>query len=136
MKIIGQIAESSIATSEKLSQPDTVLGGGTRLLSCTDTKAFAKSQFGKYVESDTCFTLRANGGDSGGERNVIDYEKKKTMTYQKTTGSLMANSHPGSYSGQDAYSDLLITENRGGTTHGRLATVRCIRSIYRRKSEH
>lgn len=26
----------------------------------------------------------------------------------------MANSHPGSYSGQDAYSDLLITEIGGG----------------------
>ena len=32
------------------------------------------------------------------------------MTYQKTTGPLMANSHPGSYCGQDAYADMLITE--------------------------
>lgn len=32
------------------------------------------------------------------------------MSYQKTTGPLMANSHPGSYCGQDAYSDMLITE--------------------------
>lgn len=31
------------------------------------------------------------------------------MTYQKVTGPLMANSHPGSYCGQDAYSDMLIT---------------------------
>lgn len=31
-------------------------------------------------------------------------------TYQKTTGPLMANSHPGSYSGQDAYTDMLVTE--------------------------
>lgn len=29
-------------------------------------------------------------------------------TYQKTTGPLMANSHPGSYTGQDAYNDMLI----------------------------
>lgn len=35
------------------------------------------------------------------------------MTYQKTTGPLMANSHPGSYSGQDAYSDLLVTVDGG-----------------------
>ena len=34
------------------------------------------------------------------------------MSYQKITGSLMANSHPGSYCGQDAYNDMLITENR------------------------
>lgn len=32
------------------------------------------------------------------------------MSYQKTTGPLMANSHPGSYCGQDAYSDMLVTE--------------------------
>jgi len=36
------------------------------------------------------------------------------MSYQKTTGPLMANSHPGSYSGQDVYSDMLITERGGG----------------------
>ena len=33
------------------------------------------------------------------------------MTYQRVTGPLMANSHPGSYCGQDAYSDMLVTEN-------------------------
>lgn len=33
------------------------------------------------------------------------------MTYQKITGPLMANSHPGSYSGQDAYSDMLVTND-------------------------
>ena len=32
------------------------------------------------------------------------------MSYQETTGSLMANSHPGSYCGQDAYNNMLITE--------------------------
>lgn len=31
-------------------------------------------------------------------------------TYQKVTGPLMANSHPGGYSGQDAYTDMLIAE--------------------------
>lgn len=32
------------------------------------------------------------------------------MSYQKVTGPLMANSHPGSYCGQDAYSDMLVTD--------------------------
>ena len=32
------------------------------------------------------------------------------MSYQKVTGPLMANSHPGSYSGQDAYTDMFVTE--------------------------
>ena len=30
------------------------------------------------------------------------------QTYQKVTGPLMANSHPGSYTGQDAFSDMLV----------------------------
>jgi site-specific DNA-cytosine methylase len=34
------------------------------------------------------------------------------MSYQKVTGSLMANSHPGSYCGQDAYNDMFVTEER------------------------
>ena len=36
------------------------------------------------------------------------------MTYQKVTGPLMANSHPGSYCGQDTYSDMLVTERKHG----------------------
>lgn len=32
------------------------------------------------------------------------------MTYQKKTGTLTANSHPGSYCGQDAYNDMFVTE--------------------------
>lgn len=35
------------------------------------------------------------------------------MTYQRVTGTLSANSHPGSYCGQDAYNDMFITENYG-----------------------
>ena len=30
------------------------------------------------------------------------------VTYQRVTGPLMANSHPGSYTGQDAFSDMLV----------------------------
>lgn len=32
------------------------------------------------------------------------------LTYQKVTSPLMANSHPGSYTGQDAYTDMLVTQ--------------------------
>ena len=34
------------------------------------------------------------------------------MSYQKVTDPLMTNSHPGSYCGQDAYSDMFVTEKR------------------------
>lgn len=44
------------------------------------------------------------------------------MTYQKVTGTLNLGAHPGSYNGQDAYNDMLITgenyEQRGGLVHG------------------
>ena len=36
------------------------------------------------------------------------------MTYQRVTGPIMANSHPGSYCGQDAYNDMLIVEGKYG----------------------
>ena len=40
------------------------------------------------------------------------------MSYQRVTGPLMANSHPGSYCGQDAYSDMFVTEKRHGNELG------------------
>lgn len=45
---------------------------------------------------DPCHTLNQDS------RNYV------CSTYQKVTGPLMANSHPGSYTGQDAYSDMLV----------------------------
>jgi len=32
------------------------------------------------------------------------------LSYQNKTGTLNQGAHPGSYNGQDAYSDLLVTE--------------------------
>jgi len=57
------------------------------------------------------------------------------MSYQEKTGPLMANSHPGSYCGQDAYNDMLITD-RGGTTYGWLGTDNYTRCICKTKQEH
>ena len=52
---------------------------------------------GKGWKEDTCYTL-----------NTIDRPAVVSQTYQKVTGPLMANSHPGSYTGQDAFSDMLV----------------------------
>jgi len=41
---------------------------------------------------------------------VITSPPPWSSTYQDTTGCLCANSHPGSYTGQDAYNDMLITQ--------------------------
>ena len=45
-------------------------------------------------------------------------------TYQEVTGPLMANSHPGSYCGQDAYQDLFSTAQN---TVRRLTPLECER---------
>lgn len=57
-------------------------------------------------------TLDANYYKGPGERNGVE---RDVVVYPKKTGTLMANSHPGSYCGQDAYNDMFIVENRGGT---------------------
>jgi DNA (cytosine-5)-methyltransferase 1 len=54
---------------------------------------------GDGVNEDVCFTCNTT------DRHAVAYVE----SYQKVTGPLMANSHPGSYCGQDAYSDMLIT---------------------------
>ena len=38
------------------------------------------------------------------------------MTYQMATGTLSPGAHPGSYNGQDAWNDMLVTEN--GVSNG------------------
>ena len=48
-------------------------------------------------------TLRTDGGLSAMQTVVVN------TPYQDTTGPLMANSHPGSYCGQDAYTDMFVT---------------------------
>ena len=53
---------------------------------------------GKGWNDETCYTLNTI------DRPAVVYAE----TYQKVTGPLMANSHPGSYTGQDAYNDMFV----------------------------
>lgn len=48
-------------------------------------------------------TLRTDGGLSAMPTVIVN------APYQNNTGPLMANSHPGSYCGQDAYTDMFVT---------------------------
>ena len=62
-----------------------------------------------------------NGTNPGFQNGIV-------QSYQDVTGPLMANSHPGSYSGQDAYNDMLIAsvDCRNGTediTNGALQSM-------------
>ena len=52
---------------------------------------------GKGWKEDICYTL-----------NTIDRPAVAFQTYQKVSGPLMANSHPGGYTGQDAFNDMLV----------------------------
>lgn len=55
------------------------------------------AQYGMSVdESGVAFSMTAKGPGA-------------VATYQATTGPLMANTHPGSYSGQDAYTDMFAS---------------------------
>jgi DNA (cytosine-5)-methyltransferase 1 len=94
------------------------------------------SREGGHIYEGVSGTLRANAGDNqmavahqviavdqGGGKSGANFHHNLSptltcthggepvvafQTYQKVTGPLMANSHPGSYTGQDAYSDMLI----------------------------
>ena len=50
------------------------------------------------------------------------------MSYQMVTGSLMANSHPGSYCGQDAYNDMFVTEKMNELRFASIRDLQRIRS--------
>lgn len=56
---------------------------------------------------DVCLTVSKKFG-TGGNNVPLVMAAGCIDTYQKVTGALMANSHPGSYTGQDAYNDMLI----------------------------
>lgn len=117
---------------------------------CINTVIYANSGFSKYEEG--CTTLKASGGDCGGGSEMLcvydacgngsgkiaptltgDHENRVTdytaiSVYPNITGALMANSHPGSYSGQDAYNDMfpVFKENTNYIVR-RLTPLECSR---------
>jgi DNA (cytosine-5)-methyltransferase 1 len=108
--------EECVATPEYLGNAE----GGARevpFLTCHNTGgtagisnqtplvgSYTPSSIGGYKEG--VGTLRANGGDiGGGSENLV-----ATMLDHQTVGALCADSHPGAYSGQDAYTGRLIPQ--------------------------
>lgn len=63
------------------------------------------SQSAVYKQDDISVSLTVCGGSYGGGSEVL------IVTYQKVTGTLNPGGHPGSYNGQDAYNDMLVTGN-------------------------
>lgn len=71
--------------------------------SVTDYTAICMQNTGQgwWNGSQIGATLRTPSGGDSTKANLL-------VTYQEVTGPIMANSHPGSYTGQDAYNDMLI----------------------------
>lgn len=79
-----------------------------------------------YYEADTARTLDLGGGTPVSNQGGIAIVEGR-RSYQQTTGPLMANSHLGSYSGQDAYQDMLVVEGESRYIVRRLTPTECAR---------
>ena len=64
-------------------------------------------------DTEVCPTLPASMGLGGGYIPMI-----VDMTYQNTVGTISPGAHPGSYNGQDAYNDMLVTDDERTIMHG------------------
>ena len=63
----------------------------------------------RVTDYTTVICLQGDGINRDAKQSESGFsEDVGFKTYQKVTGPLMANSHPGSYTGQDAYSDMLV----------------------------
>ena len=79
-----------------------------RITDYTSVLCMATQQGGAEIMENLCPTITASAGMSGNNQPVVCAPAEEFKTYQKVTGPLMANSHPGSYTGQDAFSDMLV----------------------------
>ena len=85
------------------------MGGGSEVLIVAygfKPEQGSKAQ-GLGYEEERSPTLNTSSSCGGG--GVL-------ISYQETTGCLNPGGHPGSYNGQDAYSDMLVVED--GTCNG------------------
>ena len=75
---------------------------------------YNKARNDQWELSDVCMTVIARYGTGGGNIPVVLEDE---MSYQKSTGTLTPGAHPGSYNGQDAWNDMLVTDD-GTIMHG------------------
>lgn len=115
----NQISQSAVYKEDAISGSLTVCGGsyggGSKVL-CVEMTSTKNT----VVENGICPTLTARMATGGNQVNAV------LETYQSVTGPLMANSHPGSYTGQDAYNDMLIAHSLKAIVR-RLTPLECER---------
>lgn len=80
-------------------------------------KTYRQTKYGEYSEGDVAVTLRSSFGDYGGGSETL------VVSYQNTVGTLSPGGHPGSYNGQDAWNDMLVTDD-GTIMHGNRTSER------------
>ena len=98
MVVVSSIDCRNIKLNEELSGTLQSKNGGGYSLNYQNPVVYESNGYAKYREG--VGTSRASGADCGaGSENLC--------VYPNVTGPLMANSHPGSYTGQDAFSDML-----------------------------
>lgn len=56
-------------------------------------------------------TIKFDGGGVAFTLGARDFKGVQCVSYQNITGTLNQGAHPGSYNGQDAYNDMLVTDN-------------------------
>ena len=78
-------------------------GGGKGALIQEDMSATLATNNDQYLFQPVVMGQRAFCKSARARTSAVAFQ-----TYQKVTGPLMANSHPGSYTGQDAFSDMLV----------------------------
>jgi len=72
---------------------------------------YNKARNDQWELSEVCMTVTARYGTGGGNTPIV-------MTYQDVTGTLNPGAHPGSYNGQDAYNDMLVTDYERTDSNG------------------
>lgn len=95
-------------------------GGGKGALIQEDKSATLATNNDQYLFQPANMVLDDQGGQQITDYTSVVCEPAVAFqTYQKVSGPLMANSHPGSYTGQDAFSDMLVAgvDCRNGTEY-------------------
>lgn len=88
------------------------MGGGTETLIVKTIPTVINSSGGGIAG-----TLDGNYYKGCGVREGIEREFV-LVSYQKVTGTLNPGGHPGSYNGQDAYNDMLVTDYERTNSNG------------------
>lgn len=74
-------------------------------------------------ESVSMSVIERFGTGGGVQTPLVLYDDEDDMSYQEVTGTVSQGAHPGSYNGQDAYNDMLITEKRNELCTASIRTV-------------